>query len=128
MNDGRTIFSQLISFERGGTDSPKWTIPDLSSLAAKGTVIVSAKILKSQPVLFDEGRQIETIYTLQVGHCFKGASTQPINLALPGGSYTFPDGSKATQTEYLYRPLVQNVEYILSRLSGKSCDLISQAI
>lgn len=101
------------TFESGGGDPPKG-IYDLPSLAVMSTIIVSAKVLKSESILVNEGRDIETLSTLQITQIFKGQSSeQLLHLSMRGGAYTFPDGSKATQTEDIERPLVENVEYIL---------------
>jgi hypothetical protein len=100
-------------FEVGGHTAPRGRVPDLPSLTAASAMIVSARVLESHSLLTDQGRQIETVYSLDVDQTFKGSTATHLSLTMHGGSYKFSDGSIATQTENLGRPLVQNVEYIL---------------
>jgi hypothetical protein len=101
------------TFDTGPDSPPISRAAGLPDLVSSSTLIVSAKVQSSESKLIDEGRDIATIYSLQIARTFKGENSGQVSLAVKGGTYTFPDGSKAMHTEDLCRPLVQDVEYIL---------------
>jgi hypothetical protein len=104
-------------FDTGPNDPPISRAAGLPDLVSASTSIVLAKVIRSKSELIDEGRDIHTVYTLQIAQTIKGQTSDQISLSAPGGSYTFSDGSKA-QTEDVCKPLVQGVEYILFLMRG----------
>ncbi|HEV2618687.1 MAG TPA: hypothetical protein VGU23_01990 [Acidobacteriaceae bacterium] len=105
-------------FETSAAGPPIDIAGGLADLVSGSQLIVAARILSSESILAEEGRDIDTVHTMQVTRTFKGGNPGPISLAVPGGAYTFPDGSKAIEEDTLCKPLVKGAEYILFLTPG----------
>jgi hypothetical protein len=107
-------------FQTGGDSPPKFFIPDLNHLVADSSTIVVATVSKATATLEDQGRYIRTNCQLNVTQAIKGNFAQTSFVEMPGGKYTFSDGSVANQVEPVWKALRPGPTYILFLASSNA--------
>jgi hypothetical protein len=90
---------------------PATTIQDL---AARTPDIVIGQVLARRGHLTPDGTATRTDIILKVQQSVRGEARagELITIAIPGGSYRFPDGSTATQYREFYRPVRDQERYL----------------
>lgn len=90
---------------------PASTIRDL---AARSPDIVIGQVLARRGHLTEDQRMVRTDVVLKVQQTVRGGSRpgQLITIAVPGGSYRFPDGTKAALYREYYRPIRDKERYL----------------
>jgi hypothetical protein len=101
------------TYRTGGDSPPKYAISDVNQLVAGSSTIVVGTVSSATSALEDQGRSIRTNYQLNVTQTIKGDFSQAGLVEMPGGTYTFSDGSVATQYEPVWKALRVGVTYIL---------------
>jgi hypothetical protein len=101
------------TYRAGGLSPPKFLIPDLKNLVADSPTIVVASVSNATAVLEDEGRSIRTTYRLNILQIIKGEIANTDLVEMPGGTYTFSDGSVVNQIEPIWKALRTGTTYIL---------------
>jgi hypothetical protein len=101
------------TYQAGGLSPPKYLIPDLNQLVSGSPTIVVASVSNATAELLDDGRYIRTNYQLNIIQIIKGDFAKTDLLEMPGGTYTFSDGSAVNQIEPVWKALRKGTTYIL---------------
>ena len=92
---------------------------DIKSILRSSSVVLLGTPTENRCALTDDARDLRTVYTFTIERAFKGKmqSGETIQVALPGGRYTFPDGSTAQINTPNYKRMLNGHRYLLF-LSG----------
>ena len=101
------------TYQAGGGSPPKYRMFDLNQLVADSPTIVVASVSNATAELVDDGRYIRTNYQLSIVQTIKGDFAKAILLEMPGGTYTFSDGSVINWIEPVWKSLRTGATYIL---------------
>ena len=65
---------------------------DIESLAKTSDAVITGTVSGIAPLLFRDGREVETVVDVQVNELYKGFQPSDIAVVVPGGAFTFTDG------------------------------------
>lgn len=87
----------------------------LNQLCNASDIIIIGTVETIEPRLQDNGKQIDTTYTIRIEQTLKGPPKPPriLNYVATGGTFSFQDGSSATFQARGVVPLNQGKKYII---------------
>ena len=81
----------------------------IEQLVYRSNEIFEGTVISSKAALADNGRELVTVFTLQVQKILSGSSTAIVQVAVPGGIFRFADGSQVvSESPKIKRPLLKH--------------------
>jgi hypothetical protein len=101
------------TYRAGGRTPPKYRMNSLEALVKASPTIVVATVSNATPELQNQGRFLRTNCKLTIIETIKGDFVPTDFLEMPGGTYTFSDGSVIDWVEPVWKKLRSGTTYVL---------------
>ena len=101
------------TYHAGGRTPPKYRMNSLEALVRASPTVVVAAVSNATPELQDQGRFLRTNCKLRIIETIKGDFVPTDFLEMPGGTYTFSDGSVVDWVEPVWKTLRTGGTYVL---------------